>query len=206
MTQLQNLKSLNKSSARVATFAAKQIVFLKWALFVTRKTKDSYALEMVLAKERGGDKPTSIWKMNKSELVHVARAELSMALAEADGKTVVVLRELIRNNREKTKASQDVHERIPPGLEKMKLAEMLVECKARALPEIEKPTRPRLIQMIRDDVDMRLGMVHSLESSRRTADDWIMGEVVTELPRKSSDVLQLADVSSNEHEQRCSAR
>ena len=161
-----------------------QVAFFKWALFVTRKMKDSYAQEMVLAKGRGGDRPASIWKMNKSELVFVARSELSMTLAEADAKTVMVLRELIRSSREKFKAGQAVHERVPPGLEKMKLATLLAECQVRNLPEIEKPTRPRLIQMIREDVELRQGMVHSEQPPGRSPEDWIMGEVVTEPSRK----------------------
>ena len=161
-----------------------QVAFFKWALFVTRKMKDSYAQEMVLAKGRGGDRPASIWKMNKSELVFVARSELSMTLAEADAKTVMVLRELIRSSREKFKAGQAVHERVPPGLEKMKLATLLAECQVRNLPEIEKPTRRRLIQMIREDVELRQGMVHSEQPPGQSQEDWIMGEVVTEPSRK----------------------
>ena len=129
-----------------------------------------------------GKESSSIWKMNKGQLIEEASKELGLSWAEGEGKTVVVLRELLRSHRNKFEELQRSGEslrelmrsneqvafcRVPKGFERMKLAELIAEAEARSLPLPSGrptrdarwaqggPTRPQLIVMIRDDVDAR---------------------------------------------------
>jgi hypothetical protein len=106
-------------------------------------------------KEEHEGKETSIWAMKKDQLIEVARMELGMTISAASKETVIVLRERIRSQRAMLKEVLDPHDAIPKGLEKMNLAALIQETEDRNLPIPIKPTRPRLILMIRDDVATR---------------------------------------------------
>ncbi len=106
-------------------------------------------------KTKLGKESDSIWKMNKAELVELARRELGITLMAANAETVLVLRERIRAQREMLKTVVDPYDQVPKGLEKLKLEELKLEVQNRNLPLPEKPTRARLILLIRDDVTAR---------------------------------------------------
>ena len=120
--------------------------------------------------------PISVWKMRKEQLVEVGRKELGLTLVQAEAMTVVTLRERIRSQREVNQMTTDPLETNPKGLDRMKHQDLLEECIKRNLPCVQglptrpgekgywdPPTRPHMINAIKDDVETRKLLRTSLE-------------------------------------------
>ena len=112
-----------------------------------------------------GKKNSSIWNAKKEDLVELARKELGMTMAQANKETVISLREKIRSARQVTTMVIDPLAKIPKGLDKMSLEDLRLEVLHRNLPEMDRPTRAKLIVLIRDDVNMRSCMEASTTST-----------------------------------------
>ena len=104
---------------------------------------------------KAGKKATSIWDMNKAELVELARVELNMTVAKANAETVTTLREKIRARRAITTVLDDPLATLPVGLSKMKKEELIQEAEQRGLGLPSKPTVGQLQVLIREDVEFR---------------------------------------------------
>ena len=100
--------------------------------------------------------------MKKDELVEIARRELGLSQAQAQGETVLVLRERIRSHRVESQFQQmlstnpDAH--LPKGLQRMTHPELTQECTRRGI-EIPsgssnraQATRVQMIILIQDHV------------------------------------------------------
>ena len=161
----------------------KTVVFLRWALQTNRTLKAALQAELDHVKAKGSAKAESLWQMNKQHLVEAAQRELGMTLAAAERTTVIHLREILRAARAENVARRDPLDALPQGLEKMKASELKAECQRRFLPVEEKMTRPKMILMIRNQVESR---AHPVEdgNSPSTA-DWLMTEEETEPMRKT---------------------
>ena len=104
----------------------------------------------------GEDKEKSIWSQTKAELVETARRELGLEYHAANKKTVVVLRQMIKQRRDLQNTIVDPLAVEPKGLEKLSRAQLKEECGVRNLPhEAAHFTRGDFIVMIRDDVSRR---------------------------------------------------
>ena len=100
--------------------------------------------------------------MKKSDLVEVAQRELGVTMSQANSETVLTLREKIRRNRSQAAEEKDPLSRTPKGLERMTVEALLAECAVRRLDTEALPgstrrlkTRPQMILMIREDVELR---------------------------------------------------
>ena len=129
-----------------------RLIFQSWALTSTRASLEAASTELA---RLGSKKKTSIWAMNKAELVEVARKELGLTVTQAEKETVLILRERIRATRSATEVVGDPLTRLPKGLDKMLVADLKTELVIRGLPEPEHATRARMIMLIRDDVVSR---------------------------------------------------
>jgi len=141
-------------------------VFLAWVAYHGRTEIEMARTEIERLRQMLGKKSDSIWQMSKDQLVEVARQELGMTLAQAEGSTVLILREKIRRQRVLLKESEDPLNSLPKGLERMKLSELIAEIDKRQLPlpsgaGPNQATRAAMILAIRDDVDVRLMVTRS---------------------------------------------
>ena len=128
-------------------------VFQAWELYVKKVVVKALEAENERLQTLVKKKSESIWEMNKADLVEVARLELNMTMTQAAKETVITLREKIRRNRQIVKEAQDPMLVLPPGLQRMKHAELLVEMERRNLPIPIGATHPQMILMIREQVD-----------------------------------------------------
>jgi len=118
--------------------------------------------------------------------VEEARRHMWMTQVQANSKTVVVLRELLKTARAQEETVLDPMCRIPPGLEKMPKAALIEEMKLRSLPVTETMTRPAMIVAIRDQVASRVilsaraatanTMDVGTESGRTLDGDWTIAQ------------------------------
>ena len=128
------------------------MMFQSWALMITRASLEAASTELA---RLGSKKKTSIWAMNKAELVEIARKELGLTVTQAEKETVLVLRERIRATRSATTVAGDPLSKVPKGLDKMLASDLKEQLVIRGLPEPEHATRARMIMLIRDDVVSR---------------------------------------------------
>ena len=128
---------------------------MAWNLYTLKVQLEASRMENARLSAKLGKTSSSIWTMNKSELVETARKELSMSLAQAEKESVTTLREKLRSWRSLLKVEEDTLAAVPKGLEKMTLADLRTEALTRDLPEPEPCTRAKLIVLIRDDVNNR---------------------------------------------------
>jgi hypothetical protein len=119
---------------------------------VTRASLEAASTELA---RLGSKKKTSVWTMNKAELVELARKELGLTVTQAEKETVLVLRERIRATRSATAVAGVPLTRPPKGLDRMLASDLKEQLVIRGLPEPEQATRARMIMMIRDDVVSR---------------------------------------------------
>ena len=133
-----------------------KMMFQAWAWMMARVCVEGYATEVGRLNKLLGKRSSSIWTMNKSELVETARKELGMTMIQAEKESVTALRERIRSARAVTSMVTDPLAKLPKGLEKLTLAELKEEALVRDLPEPDPATRAKLIVLIRDDVASRL--------------------------------------------------
>ena len=137
-------------------------VFQAWRIVTVTMLLEAVRSELGRLKEKLGKQAESIWRMKKDELVEVARRELGLTQAQAQGETVLVLRERIRSHRVENQHQQmmstnpDAH--LPKGLQRMTHPELAQECARRG---IETPsgssnraqaTRAQMIILIQDHV------------------------------------------------------
>jgi hypothetical protein len=148
-----------------------RMIFLAWRLEMEAKLRRAYEAEVEVLKTKLGKQSTSIWTMNKSDLMEVARRELGMSLAEADSKNMSYLKEKIRANRTALKAQANPMMQIPKGLERMLKPVLIQEMIQRGIPMPEAPTRNQMIVLIRDHVQFLLD-----EDEKATSQDWIMAQ------------------------------
>ena len=163
-----------------------KLVIMHWRLFVTRLALEVSQTELArrMPKTRSLFQAPSIWEMNKLELVEEARRHLGMTQVQANSKTVVVLRELLKTARAQEETVLDPMCRIPPGLEKMPKAALIEEMKLRSLPAAF--TRSAMIVAIRDQVESRVilsaraatanSMDVGTESGRTLDGDWTIAQ------------------------------
>lgn len=109
-------------------------------------------LQAQLEDAQSNQRNPSIWTMKKAELIEVARRELSLRPDEAQAKSAVELRELLRAHREKLLSQQDPRNRLPPGLVKMRKDQLMQECALRDIVT-ERITRAQMISAIRSYVE-----------------------------------------------------
>jgi hypothetical protein len=173
--------------------------FQQWQLVTVLVLNAALKTENVRLAAMVGKKKESIWLMTKDDLVEVAQRELGMTRARAAKETVVTIREKIRRARKQSEEEEDPHNWLPKGLALMTADQLRIECIQRgmdveALPGEKGPfkTRPQMILMIREDVELRRSPLESpsdptqvmrarpkSSSSRMPSDqdhDWQMAE------------------------------
>ena len=103
-----------------------QLVVRTWRLWTLSMSLEAAWTEVERLRSKLGKESDSIWKMNKAELVELARRELGMSLMEANDQTVIMLRERIRARREMLHTVADPNDALPKGLNKMPFADTVV--------------------------------------------------------------------------------
>ena len=139
-------------------------------------------------------KPKSIWEMRKPDLVEVACAEMSMTRMQAEKRTVIELRELIRRHRAQvaqTLVEQNPLAQMPKGLAKMKADQLKEVMTQRGLAIPENPTRPAMILAIREHVE---------------ANQWLLNVDPHELPQEEWEDLAGMEVDAQEQSQSASSQ
>ena len=136
-----------------------------WRLQVSLRRTAALEAEVTRLKAVVGRRAGNIWEMHKDELMEVARKELGFTTAQLAKETVVTLREKIRRSRAETRSEADPLASLPKGLERMSQQDLVRECLARSLDPQALPdqhqrgafrTRPQMILMIREDVELRI--------------------------------------------------
>ena len=85
----------------------KRACLTAWRIVTMEILMGAARTEITRLTKKLGKKSGSIWNMDKSEIVEVARMELGLTLAQAEKMTVTVLREKIREQRQILKMAQD---------------------------------------------------------------------------------------------------
>ena len=152
-----------------------RVVFLAWERLILKKELEAYTAEVENLRQRQGKGKESIWKMNKADLVEVARRECGLSLGQAQKDTVEILREKIRTVRKFRNTLDDPLAAPPVGLGKMKFAELQDEANKRGLPLAPDATRVQLMMLIREDADHRI-MLSTPEASAMAAASTDMDE------------------------------
>ena len=75
----------------------------------------------------------NIGRMRKHELVAIAQKELDMTYVQASNCTVVVLREMIKQNRKAIEGVEDPMKKLPKGFTNMNKKALIAEAKNRGL-------------------------------------------------------------------------
>ncbi|MAD32924.1 MAG: hypothetical protein CMJ88_04125 [Planctomycetes bacterium] len=130
-----------------------RVIFQTWRLLMVRTECEALRTEVASLQMKSGKAATSIWNMDKSALVEKAIRDLGYTRALAQSKTVKVLRELLRRQKDIEENIDDPLHRIPKGLEKMRTAELIAEMEKRGLPVQPNMRNPAMILAIRDQVD-----------------------------------------------------
>ena len=115
-----------------------------------------------------------------------------MTPAQAEHETVITLREKIRRSRAQAREESDPLAALPRGLDMMSAEALVQECLTRGLDPLalqgqrgQYKTRPQMILMIREDVELRISTSQTepppTARSRRTSSvpsrverDWVM--------------------------------
>ena len=161
-------------------------MFQAWALITVRQKAAAAVTEVDRLRKKFGAKATSLWTMNRDELLEVARTELGMTKGKTDLENVITLREKIRRVRKLTSAKTDPLAQTPKGLTSMSSTALQAEIESRGLPAMDKQTRPAMIVQIKDDVAARSLLSERetpSESSKALDDDWDMAEDPTKKRR-----------------------
>ena len=127
-------------------------LLLAWRLVIAQTHREAEEMENARLKAKINQKANSLWTMTKEELVSEARRCLHMTIPEAQSKTVLVLRELLKRDRDKQKIEIDPELQIPKGLDRMKKEELIAEMVSRELIVTNKMTRPQMVVEIRDHI------------------------------------------------------
>ena len=135
-------------------------LFSAWRLTILLQMAHVLAEQLIIAQQKISDltkAPSSIWKMNKEQLVEYAFQEFACSRSLSEAMTVTVLREKLRQAKEQALAETDLNLILPKGLEKLHKDELQQEMMKRNLsfhdPNKNRPmTRPQMIVMIRDHV------------------------------------------------------
>ncbi len=135
-----------------------------------------------------GKKSTSIWEMNKEDLVATAMAELGMTLAAAMKETVNTLRERIRRQRDVNRVAVEPQCQLPTGLEKMPLNALKSEMELRNIAMPPKQTRAAFILAIRDDVAIKSLLLEDTQTSQSSKKSG--GHVVVNQDGEDWDMVQ----------------
>jgi len=146
-------------------------VFMAWVAWHARAEIEAARTEIERLRQMLGKKSDSIWQMSKDQLVQIALQELGVTLAQAEGMTVLVLREKIRRQRILLKEQEDPLNSLPKGLERLKFSQLVAEIDKRGLPlpsgaGPNQATRASMILAIRDDVDVRLMVQNAGQAPR----------------------------------------
>ena len=147
-------------------------LFLAWERIVIKRDNLALTAEVENLKQRTAKSSDSIWQMKKADLMEVARKELGMSLKDANADTVDILREKIQRVRALKDSLDDPQAATPPGLGKMKLAELRDEILNRGLEVDPNETRVQLQMRIRDDADVRI--MQSTLATSTTDEDYEM--------------------------------
>ena len=131
--------------------------------------------------------PKTIWNMKKAELVEKAYEELSLPRAKAEEKTVIVLREMLRRNRQLIAVQADPMAVIPKGLNNMKLDDLKAVMAERNLPLGDRTTRPSMILAIREHVETFQLLTAAPDPHQLPQEEWedVMG-MDTDMPQPKS--------------------
>ena len=147
-------------------------VFTQWRLQTALALLAAFRSENQRVVALVGRKSSSIWGMNKEDLIEEARKELGLQRAAAEKETVTTLREKIRRSKAQRKAEMDPLSNLPKGLDRMTAAQLKEECVTRSISTDPLPdqrgstmTRPQMILKIREDVELR-SAISSPEESR----------------------------------------
>ena len=142
-----------------------KVILAFWRLQVSLRRAAALEAEVTRLKAVVGRRAGNIWEMRKDELMEVARKELGFTTAQLAKETVVTLREKIRRSRTEARIEADPLASLPKGLERMSQQDLVRECLARSLDPQALPdqqhrgafrTRPQMILMIREDVELRI--------------------------------------------------
>ena len=142
----------------MATMKLKRSVFQAWRVQVLSLHNEALRAENKRISDREDRRADSTWTMKREELNEVARRELGMSGSELKAETVITLREKLRVARVGSKQAEDPRTAIPPGLDRMKVSQLVEECVKRDLAHMEGSkikTRGQMIVLIRDDVRSR---------------------------------------------------
>ena len=151
-------------------------VFAAWRMRALRTMVETLKSEVRALRERLGKQKSSIWQMRKEDLIELARRELGMPRPDAEKESVITLREKIRRNRAQVQEEADPLVTLPKGLERMTAEELCRECRARNLDITPLPghrgqvkTRPQMILMIREDVELKNSFLGDFPLTNRLA-------------------------------------
>ena len=170
-----------------------RLVFASWRMVKALTTNQALTAENERL-SKAATPTESIWRMRKEELVEVAIAELGVTRTQANAETVIVLRERIRRSRKEQAAEADPLQAVPPGLERMRVEDLVKECTNRqisvaALPGEKGPrmARPQMMIAIRDDVARR--------QTESKEDDWHM---TVDTDKMDTDKMESGSASKEE--------
>ena len=135
-----------------------KMMFQAWAMAMMRIVIDSQHTERVRLEKMVGEKKSSLWAMNRSELVEKAKKDLGMTEAQMKNETVTSLRERLRSQKEVVDMLYDPLAKSPKGLDNMFKEELKQECLLREIHQPDPCKRPKMIVLIQDDVTRRQTM------------------------------------------------
>ena len=138
-------------------------------LVTVRTSREALESECARLSRLVGKRQSSLWTATKAELVELARKELGWTQAQCEKETVTSLRERIRSVRSVVNFQADPLNKLPVGLDKMKVEELKTELLMRDLPEPDKSTRAQMICLIRDDVATRLTLTTEAAPSTKSS-------------------------------------
>ena len=128
-----------------------RVVFQVWQMVILQMNQAALQSEVTSLRTQT-NRPKSIWNMSKAELIDKAYEELGMSRAQAEAKTVTILREMIRRNRELARVQVDPMAVMPKGLGQLKFDALKEVMAQRNLPLGDRVTRATMIVAITEHV------------------------------------------------------
>ena len=136
-----------------------RLLLTTWHLAVVKRTQQAFKSEVTRLQNKVGKQ--TIWEMKKEDLIQLAEKELGLTRSQAEKETVITLREKLRREKALMLELQEPLARLPKGLERMSVDELVQECETRGLDTTPLPgqrtphkTRPQMILMIREQVEL----------------------------------------------------
>ena len=148
-----------------------RVVFQAWQMVILQQNQAALQSEVTSLRTQV-DRPETIWNMTKAELVEKAYEEVGMSRAQAEAKTVTILREMIRRNRQLTRVQVDPMAVLPKGLNQMRLDDLKAVMAERNLPLGDRVTRATMIVAITEHVQACQLLATSPDPHNLSQEEW----------------------------------